>query len=75
MKGQAIVLKPGETMATAERFAFDKPADLEFLSKAVGGPIEVVPRFDHIQVLDGPAPGASAASSSAMKRASWKVCR
>ncbi len=56
MKGQAIILKPGETLEIAQRFPFDKPVELPFLNGGVGGPIEAVPLFDRM-LIDGAVVG------------------
>lgn len=47
MKGTALLYKPNIT--TPEITEFDTPVDLEFLQKAVGGFIEIVPRFRIIE--------------------------
>lgn len=53
MKGQAIVIKPGETIDQADRFAFEAEVDLKFLQSAVGGPIEAVPHWYKVDLEDG----------------------
>lgn len=52
MEGQAIILKPGETLETATRVHLDAPPDLAFLKEGVGGYIEAVPKFEALD-LDG----------------------
>jgi len=50
MRGDVIVLRPNRGPET--RTYFGRPP-YDLVSSAVGGSIEIVPMFDHVQLFDG----------------------